>query len=256
MWVLLLYLNARSEELNASFDIDALRRSLVVHAVLGLFFYYFVERERIRKQIQAEHLRYAQLQREEFKSQLENLKNQVNPNFLFSNLEALDSLIEKDSEEAVKFVNRLSYVYRSFLDRQQELGPLAKEMELVEAYIYLLKTRFGEKIQFTMKIPPEYLSFQIPPGCLQVLIENAVLSNEVGKEKPLYINISIRSEKLIVRNDLQENRREKISETGLKDIIERYEYFTTEAIEVEETGKEFIVKLPLLKVEEYNGSLE
>lgn len=256
IWILLLYLNARYEDMNASFDIDALRRDVIVHAVLGLFIYYFVERERIRKQIQAEALRYAQLQKEEFKGQLENLKNQVNPHFLFNNLEALDSLIEKDPEEAVKFVNRLSYVYRSFLDREQELGTLAKEMELVEAYIYLLKTRFGDKIQFNMKIPPEYLSLQIPPGCLQVLIENAVLYNEISREKPLHINISIHREKLIVRNNLYEIRREKTSGAGLKDLIERYEYFTTETIEVEETGKELIVKLPLLKVEEYNGSFE
>lgn len=258
LWVSILYLNAKYEDegMNAQFDIDALRRDVIAHAIFGLFFYYFVEREKIRKQIQAEALRYAQLQKEEFRGQLENLKNRVNPHFLFSNLEALDSLIEKDPEEAVIFVDRLSYVYRSFLDRQEELWPLEKEMELVIAYIYLLKTRFGDGMQFNIEIPPKYKPLQVAPGCLQVLIENAVLFNEISREKPLHINISVRGEKLIVRNDLQEIQSEKKSGTGLDNIIERYKYLTTEAIEIEETGKELIIKLPLLKLEEYEHNTD
>ncbi len=256
IWILMQYINANYENRNMRFDLDNLRQSLIIHAVLGLLFYYFVERERIRKQIQAEQLRYAQLQKEEFKGQLEHLKNQVNPHFLFKSLETLDSLIEKDPEKAVEFVTRLSFVYRSFLDRKEPLIPLAKEMELVEAYIYMLKVRYGDQIRFENKIMPECRSLQLPPGSIQILIENAVLYNEITPERPLHIKIHTERDKLVVRNDLQQIQQEKPTGVGLKNIIERYKYLTDEAVQLDVTGKEFVVKLPILKVEEYEHHTE
>ncbi|MDX1760950.1 MAG: histidine kinase [Christiangramia sp.] len=98
------------------FDNVALRRSFIVHAIIGLLLYFFVEREKVQKRIRREHLMHTQLQREEFKHELENLKKQVNPEFLFSSLKSLEPLILNRPEKANKFVGRLSYLYRSFLD--------------------------------------------------------------------------------------------------------------------------------------------
>lgn len=253
LWILLIFLNANYEDISIQFDISALRQSLIVHAILGLFFYYFVERERIRKQMQAEQLRYAQLQRAEFKAQLEYLKNQVNPNFLFTSLQALDELITKDAGEAVIFVNRLSSVYRSFLHREVELVSLSEEIALVEAYIYILKVRFKDQIQFDINIATECSSLCILPGTLQVLIENAVSYNKFSDKKPLQVKVSAENERLIIKNNLQQLNQEKTSKAGLENIVGRYRHITDKAVEITETAKYFIISLPLLRMEKFDN---
>ncbi len=128
LWLTILYINSTQDDLNLAFSPDHLRRSFIIYAIIGLFFYYFVERQRIRKQLQEEHLQRAQLQKEKFRLELENLKDQVNPEFLFNSLNFLDDFIQENQTEAEEFVNRLSNVYRSFLNRQDELITLDEEV--------------------------------------------------------------------------------------------------------------------------------
>lgn len=237
-------------------DTDGLRIAYVYSAIISLFFYYFVERERSKKRLQAELLRSAKLQKENFQAQLESLKNQVNPHFLFNSLNVLGSLIPKNPDKAVKFVEKLSDVYRSFLDHSpQMLVPLHKELEIVNAYMYLLDTRFGEAIRFEIAVPEEKLSLQLPPGALQMLIENAVKHNVATMRKPLVIKIYTDENNLIVSNELQ-LRKENVpsTKTGLANIQSRYAFYTEEKVQIEKHGKRFTVKLPLLKVEAYESS--
>ncbi len=84
-------------------------------AIITLFFYYFVERERSKKQLQKEMLHAARLQKENFQAQLQSLKSQVSPHFLFNSLNVLRSLIPQDTGKASEFTERLSDLYRAFL---------------------------------------------------------------------------------------------------------------------------------------------
>lgn len=232
-----------------------LRTGYLVTSVFALFFYYFVEREQHKKRLRAEMLRSAQIQKENFQAQLQNLKNQVNPHFLFNSLNVLGSLIYKDQDQAVEFTRRLSDLYRAFLDTSNEpLIPLKKEVEIVKSYIYLLKTRFGEAVEFHLEIPSEE-EFYLPPGSLQMLIENAIKHNGSTSKNPLRVYISQKEDYLEVRNRLKP-RRERVSSThtGLTNIESRYRFLTDRQPEFKKTEKEFIAKLPLLKVEDYEHS--
>ena len=227
------------------------RNAFGVSIVVSLFFYYFVERERSKKQLQAEMLRSARLQKENFQAQLENLKDQVNPHFLFNSLNVLVSLIPQDADRATEFTRKLSELYRSFLDNSSEqLIPLRKELEIIDAYMYLLKTRFGESVQFEMQIASEVKKLQLPPGSLQVLLENAIKHNGSTRKKPLLIEIFSEEDVLVVRNNLQP-RLEQIesTSTGLKNIESRYSFLSDKKPEFMKTETYFIAKLPLLKVE-------
>ena len=233
-----------------------IRTAYVSSIIISLFFYYFVERERNRKRLQAEMLRSAQLQRENYKAQLEGLKNQVQPHFLFNSLNVLGALINKDQDQAVEFTQRLSDLYRSLLDYGSEvLIPLKKEVEIAESYAFLLKTRFQNAIQIDIKIEEEFLDLHLPPGSLQMLIENAIKHNGSTSKNPLKINIYTESNYIVVENSLQ-SRRDKVvsTKTGLNNIKSRYKFVSEQEVLIEKNEYEFIVKLPLIKVEAHESS--
>lgn len=229
---------------------EQLRTAYVLTCFFSLFSYFFVEREKSQKIFQTELIRSAQLQKENFQAQLQHLKNQVNPHFLFNSLNVLGSLIKKDRDQAVVFVNRLSEVYSAFLNfSDKQLISLEKELELTRAYIYLLSTRFGSNIKFKIDVNTECLSFRLPPGSLQMLVENAVKHNASTIRNPLIVSVYTEREKLVVQNTVRP-RKEQVKSTGsgLVNIKKRYRYLSNQEVEQNESQTEFIVKLPLLKV--------
>lgn len=247
------YFNSQNDGLNMQFDLEAMRKSLIIHAVLGLLFYYFVERERLRKEIQAEHLRFAKLQREEFRNQLEKLKNQVSPKFLFQSLDTLDSLIASNPEDAVTFVDHLSSVYRSFLNDKEEVITLARELELVEAYTFLIKAGLGEKIQIRIQPSPQYLDWQIPYGSLQSIMEQAVVDRQTAPNHPLSVSVHTTGDKLILQITQQQDQAYSSVKKILNNVSLKYQYLTDQKIEIKGSGKELCISIPLLRIEEYTS---
>ncbi|MHA6278594.1 sensor histidine kinase [Salinimicrobium sp. CAU 1759] len=225
------------------------RFNIAFMAILSLFFYYFVERERSKRNLQEKILLSTRLQKETFQAQLEGLKNQINPHFLFNSLNVLRSLITYNKAQAKEFVTRLSTVYRSLLvHSEKKLVSLEQEMKLTEAYIYLLNTRFGPNLRFDIDIEKEHLDLLLPPGSLQMLIENAVKHNGSTRKNPLSISIISKNKSLVIKNNLQP-RLDSIesTKTGLQNIRRRYELLSAREIELKPTEKEFCVLLPLLE---------
>lgn len=185
---------------------------------------------------------------ESAQAQLQNLKEQVNPHFLFNNLSVLSSLVYKDQDKAVDFINQLSKVYRYLLDsRNTELISLQEELTFIKSYIYLLEIRFDTSIRFDIQIPDAYLKYVLPPMALQMLVENTIKHNEVSSEQPLTVSIVVQNNMLEVKNNLQPRlQQEESSKTGLNNIRERYKHYTDKKVEVINDTKHFIVRLPLL----------
>jgi sensor histidine kinase YesM len=226
----------------------ALRFSLAVSAVLSLFFYYFVEREHTRQHLQQEVVRVAQLQKETFQAQLEALKNQVDPHFLFNSLNVLGSLIHLDPDRAVQFLGQLSDVYRALLDTgAQPLVPLHREMALVRAYAHLMETRFGEALRVEWDVAPAWEQTLVPPTAVQMLLENAIKHNGSTPRKPLRIKVSAANGLLVVENNRQP-RIDAVASThlGLLNIQRRYHHLTDRPVEIVPTPEFFVVRLPLL----------
>ncbi len=193
-----------------------------------------------------------QLKRENIASQFETLKSQVNPHFLFNSLNTLITIIPEDPQLAVAFVQKLSNVYRYILqNKDKDVVTLAEEMKIAEAYLFLLKTRFGENLQVNTNIPSAQLSKFIAPLTIQMLLENAIKHNVISTEKPLHIDLYIEKDQaLVVKNNLQ--RKSSVpdsTQTGLANISQRYKLLCQQAVEVIVTASNFIVVLPLLTVE-------
>ena len=181
-------------------------------------------------------------------AQLQNLKDQVNPHFLFNNLSVLSSLVYKYQDKAVDFINQLSKVYRYLLDtKNTELATLGDELVFINSYTYLLKIRFDTNIDFKIEIPTNKLNHYLPPMALQMLVENTIKHNEVSAKQPLRVEIFEQDGILVIKNNLQlRTNVEKSSKMGLQNIKDRYSFYSIKSIEVTQDADYFIVKLPLL----------
>lgn len=181
-------------------------------------------------------------------AQLENLQNQVNPHFLFNNLSVLSSLVYKDQDKAVDFINQLAKVYRYLLDNHNnELITLTEEMNFIHSYVYLLQIRYSPNLHVSIDIPEADLQLYIPPLSLQLLLENAIKHNEISSFSPLHIDIHTSEGRLTIHNNFTPRiHSEPVSGTGLPNIEARYRYFTDKPIEVVATDSDFSVHIPLI----------
>lgn len=193
-----------------------------------------------------------ELEKKNTQAQLDVLRNQVNPHFLFNSLNTLISIIPDNSKTAVNFAEKLSSVYRYILEiRDKEIITLKDELACIEAYRFLLSIRFGEHIQFKFENMKDIHGKFIVPLSIQMLVENAIKHNVISKSKPLTICIKINEDKLTVCNNLQ-LKTSQIDSTGvgIKNIEQRYKLLVNQDILVKETATEFCVELPIITLKE------
>ncbi len=188
------------------------------------------------------------LKRESLSAQLNALRTQVNPHFLFNNLNTLSSLIPENPKHAVDFVQELSKVYRHILEVKDEKTILLKdEIEVFNAYTFLLKTRFDKNLEVNIDIPTEKLRQRIVPLSLQILMENAIKHNIVSSDKPLQINVFTENGSLVISNNLQmKNQVNESTGIGLENIRNRYKIICERPVKVTESETNFTVSIPLI----------
>ena len=186
------------------------------------------------------------LKREQLALQYETLKSQVNPHFLFNNLNSLTSLISTNPDKAIDFVKKLSEVYRYVLDQKDhELVALETELKFLESYIFLQKIRFETNLNVQINVNPG--KFKVIPLSVQMLVENAIKHNEISDKNPLSICIySTADDYLIVENQLQKKSGSEGSGSGIQNIKDQYEFFTSKKVIISENTEKFIVSIPLL----------
>ena len=192
------------------------------------------------------------MKRENMESQLNSLRSQLDPHFLFNSLNVLSSLIKKDTTKAEAFIEDFSRVYRYVLDVKDEIVvPLSSELKFMEAFTSLQKIRFGNALEVRVNINPRPMTLFMPPLCLQELVSNAIKHNEVSQENKLTIEIFNKGDNLTVRNNLQ-SRNEAITSTalGLENIAKRYTLLTDKETRFEVVDEYFEAEVPLLEIEE------
>lgn len=194
--------------------------------------------------VNKESIRKANMQ-----GQLQSLKSQVNPHFLFNSLNTLSALIAYDTHKAEEFVDEMAKVYRYLLQtNQQELTTLRSEIKFAESYYHLLRTRHDEGLNLQFNIDEEDFEKLLPPLSLQLLLENAVKHNTILEKKPLYIEInSIEGGWLEIRNNLLEKSTPvKSTRLGLQNILAKYSLLSNRKPVITNGPDFFTVLLPLL----------
>lgn len=192
------------------------------------------------------------IERELLQQEFDRLKQQLNPHFLFNNLNVLSSLISDDPSKASYYLDELSKIYRYLLKRGNEnLATLEAELAFIRSYAALLKIRFGNAVQITIDGEDSPSGVMLPMLSLQLLVENAIKHNTANKTEPLRIGIKIIGNAYIeVRNNLQRKLSSVPSNNvGLANIQAKYRMLHIEDMAVRQTEDYFEVKLPLIKTE-------
>jgi two-component system, LytTR family, sensor kinase len=215
--------------------------NLLFH-LLNAIRFYFTEYK--TKLLEAEELKRMTAQAE-----LQLVKSQINPHFLFNNLNVLSALVMKNNSDANRFIEEFSKVFRYILNNHdKELVDVKTELNYIKPYIFLLEKRFAEGLHIDVNIPEDKERFYIIPASLQMLIENAIKHNIVSKSRPLHINVHANGNNtIIVSNNLQ--LRESVDDStkiGLKNIIKRYLLVSGRKVEVYKDDEAFTVTMPLL----------
>ena len=214
-----------------------------------LYFQYFFERWKSSVIHNAElQVTAAELEKEKFNMQYHNLRNQVNPHFLFNTLTSLDGLIHTNPDLASDFVRQLSKVYRYVLEhKENEIVSLETELSFIQHYISLLDIRYKDALKIKLQISDEGKEKGIVMVTLQMLIDNAIKHNVVNGTTPLEISIWDESGKLHVRNNKQVRKQiENSNRQGLSQLVQLYTYLSKKNVQIIDQYDYFEVQLPLL----------
>ncbi|MEL7221076.1 MAG: histidine kinase [Bacteroidota bacterium] len=190
------------------------------------------------------------LQKEQKETELRVLQAQVDPHFLFNNLNILDILIGQDPQKARIFTRKLSALYRYMIrHKDDEFVSLPTEWKFCENYIYLIGQRFNGLFPFENQIDQEEMAkFLVPPAAIQTLLENITKHNAALPAQPVKTKITLTNDYLVISNDFRPKNKVKDSTgTGLLNLASRIALLTDKKLEHQIENDQFVVRLPLVK---------
>ena len=192
-----------------------------------------------------------QLQNENLTTRYNMLVSQINPHFFFNSLNSLSMLVrDNDSKRALEYIDQLSYTFRYITQngKNAELVSLEEEIAFAEAYCYMFRIRYADKIFFDFDIEEQYKCYLLPALSLQPLIGNAVKHNAITSKNPLHVSIRTEGDCLVVSNPVRPLLEPQVGTgTGLENLASRYELMLGKSIVVESNEEQFTVRLPLKK---------
>jgi sensor histidine kinase YesM len=244
-------------------DVDDIKKYasliyFITTAILLVFFYLFAiftrksfqEKEDLAQEKNKLSLENEKIKKEKALIQLHQLKEQINPHFLFNSLNSLYMLIESNTGVARKFTLNLSKIYRYLINPpEQNIVTLKEELLFIEKYIFLQQTRFKEEFDFKITVEDNStLSKKVPYLAFQIAIENAIKHNIASDENPLKITIIIQKNKVVITNNLNEKQNfGKESKFGHKYLKSIYNYYSKTDFEAFKTDEFFVCILPLIE---------
>jgi len=191
------------------------------------------------------------LEKAKIQAELEALKNQIDPHFMFNALNAISYLIDKDTLQAQKFIDNLAEVYRYILkSKDKDLVLLEDELVFVNAYAELIRLRYNESFHLHMELDAgRSMNFLVPPISIMVAIENVVKHNEMSEKHRMTLRIKQDEDSLVISNVIKLKKQVTNStKTGLKNLNERFEKLVGRSILINDSEGIFRLQLPLLKL--------
>lgn len=220
------------------FELRGVLINLIVYMFLHLLFQNY-QTQQMRIELERTHAL-------NLGAQYELLKQQVNPHFLFNSLNTLKSMVDIQDPQSSDFILKLSDFYRFTLEsRKLDLISLREELQILDAYVYLLKARFEDGFVLINEADSKQYDSAIPPFTLQLLIENCIKHNVVSLDKPLLINLYTENDFLVIENKIQLKKGILSTGVGLDNINQRFIHLIDKEIEIDKNETIFKVKIPM-----------
>ena len=144
---------------------------LFLYSIMVMIYHLYITQEDRKARIRKE----GELQVQVREAEIDRLKSQINPHFLFNSLNSIASLTLDRPEEAREMIVKLSSFLRSSLEyKENELTELSEELEHVRQYLEIEKIRFGEKLLFKFELDDKCEKCLVPNMILQPLYENSI----------------------------------------------------------------------------------
>ncbi len=159
------------------------------------------------RKARASELRESQLETELARAQLETLRLQIQPHFLFNTLHSVAALVRrKSNDRALEMLIGLSELLRSTLDRsERSLVPLSEDLDFVRRYIELQRARFADRLSADIDVADDCLEQPVPNFLLQPLVENAIRHGIARRAAPGHLVIRARLEEHRLRIEIADN---------------------------------------------------
>lgn len=196
-------------------------------------------------------LEAAELNQVAMEAELQSLKLQIDPHFVFNNLSVLSELILEDQQLGYEYAENFAKIYRYLLvNSKKDVILLEEELKFLRSYMFLIEHRFGEAVIFNINVSNECKQLYMPPLTLQLLVENTLKHNKTSKKTPLNVYIYTNDkQELIVENALLPIERPlESSGIGIKNIIRRYNLLSEKEPQIIKTSTSFKVIIPLIKL--------
>ena len=185
----------------------------------------------LRRKYRTKQLELAKMEGRLSSAQLNALRLQLQPHFLFNTLNTISSLMEFDKKSAQKIVSQLGNLLRTLLDQdKRNLVPLHEELEFIKSYLNIEQVRFQDRLRIEYDIDSHILDAQVPSLILQPLVENAIKHGFSKRTDEGHISVNCQKEgqyhiRLTVRDDGEGSPKSQeallSSGIGLKNIRER-----------------------------------
>ncbi|MCG1035381.1 sensor histidine kinase [Polaribacter sargassicola] len=206
----------------------------------------------ITKKFYESQTQISKIKEEQKENELKLLRSQIDPHFLFNNLNTLDSLIDANPIKAKEYVNKLSLIYRYLIKtKDAEVMELANEIEFAKNYIFLIQTRFADDYEFVIEENISLIDKFIPTGSLLTLLENVVKHNKSDGTNAIKTTLTINDGWLIIANSKSKIKSTNESfGTGLENLKSRYKLLSDEKIQVHNMDAKFEIFIPIITLSE------
>ncbi|MBB1140843.1 histidine kinase [Myroides sp. WP-1] len=249
------YISINFPKLNVDENVIPLKRNTYlifissISIILLLLYFFNLESKRAYKEKEQLALEKEKMTKEKVLMQLKQLKNQINPHFLFNSLNSLYMLITIDSDLAQKFTLNLSHTYRYLIHSpSSNLVDLNQELKFIEQYIELQRIRFPKELHVEI-LDKQHAptKTKIPYLALQIAVENAMKHNIATLDSPLLIQITLTNDSVTVINNIQLKEQKEESEGfGLFYIASIYQYYQIEGFQTDSQNETFSCIFPLI----------
>ncbi len=222
--------------------------NILIFSVLILIYSLIIYSEKLKAKI-SEEANLKALVRE---AELNMLKTQINPHFLFNTLNSISFLIQKDVVKAREMLIRLSDFLRySLRNSGDDMSTLSRELENINRYIEIEKIRFDHRLIYVAHIDENLSEWSVPGMILQPLLENAIKHGVYESSGPVTIHLFLtkQEEKLLIKveNNFPEDQVNVAGEgIGLKNIRERLKIIYNDGARFEHSAKNGFFTVSLL----------